>query len=357
MKLAIIGTRGIPARYGGFETLAESFADYLSGSYDITVFCSSYGNSEAIPVYKGCKLEYISFKANGYQSIFYDIASIFRAINSCDRILILGVSGGIIMPFLKKHRKKFILNIGGLDWKRSKWNYFVRKFLKMSEYLAVRFSDILIADNEGICRYLRNEYGRDSVLIAYGGDQAKKTEPTEDDIIRYGFIEKKYAVSLSRVQKDNNVEMILDAFLTLPSLPIVFIGDWGSSKYGITLKNRYSSFNNIILIDAVYDLRELNVLRSNAYVYIHGHSAGGTNPSLVEAMNMSLPVIAFSSDFNRFTTCNKALYFNNSGELNSILKSDGNFIFSEVGNAMLEIARGNYTWKIITERYSALLKT
>lgn len=353
--VAIIGTQGIPGQYGGFETLVEFLVQFLSEKFEITVFCSGKVFKQRQPTYKGCKMEYIGFHANGIQSIPYDILSILKARNRFEKILILGVSGGIIMPFLKRSRDKFVLNFGGIDWKRSKWGYLTQQFLKLSEYLAVKNSGFLIADNKGIQEYIKSAYGRDSEMIAYGGEQALIISPLEDDYIKYSFLRKKYAFSVARIQPDNNIEMILKSFDADMSMPIVFVGNWEASRYGINLKKQYGKNRNLILLDAIYDQQRLDLIRSNAVVYIHGHSAGGTNPSLVEAMNLGIAVFAFSSGFNEYTTKYKAKYFSKSNELKHLMLTIKEEELFAIGARLKIIANENYTWKIITQKYWEIL--
>ncbi len=354
MKIAIVGTQGVPSRYGGFETLVEYLAEVLGNKMDITIFCSAHVYKDRQPTYKNCKLSYVNFKANGLQSILFDIASIFKAIRKFDKILILGASGGIIMPFLKPWKKKFILNIGGLDWKRSKWNYFTQKYIKISERFAIRNSKYLISDNVGIQEYILKEYKRESTLISYGGDQVLNVTLTDDDIKRYPFLKNDYTFSLARIQSDNNIEMILDAFVYNPKMPIVFVGNWNNSKYGIFVKDKYSYKENIILLDAIYDQRELDLLRSNAKLYVHGHSAGGTNPALVEAMNLGLPIIAFTSGFNEFTTYHKAEYFSTTEELKVKITNTSHTKLLQLGTDMKSIAQEHYIWNNIAEKYAEM---
>lgn len=241
IKVAIIGTNGIPAKYGGFETLVEYLVEYLADDYDITVFCSAKAYNQQIPSYKGSKLIYIRLSANNLESIFFDSISIIKALNF-DKVLILGCSGGIILPLLFPWRKRFIMNLGGLDWQRSKWGYFTRKFLKFSEMLAIKFSTDIISDNIGIQEYLLEKYNATSKIIAYGGDQAIKVIPTEEDIRKYRFLQQPYVFSLARIQKDNNIEMILDAFIDPTKIPIVFVGNWNNSDFGLEIKSKYENY-------------------------------------------------------------------------------------------------------------------
>ena len=353
-KLAILGSQGIPSKYGGFETLVEHLVVNLSKKIDITVFCSSKYVDTKLKEYKGAKLEYINIDANGWQSIFYDVLSILKSYRNNDCLLILGSSGGIILPLLWRHRKKFILNFGGLDWKRNKWNRLIQFYLKFSEKISVKSCDKLISDNQGIRDYILNEYNLDSSLIAYGGDQAIRPIKRLKDTL-YEFENGEYFMTVARIQQDNNIELILNSFINLPKYKIVIIGNWDKDNYGVDLKKTYSHYNNMYLIDAVYDIVKLNYLRSKCKIYIHGHSAGGTNPALVEAMNLGLPIFAFSSGFNEYTTHGEAKYFNSSDELKKLINNIDKQELVDMGNQMKKIALKNYTWLRISEKYEKLI--
>ena len=351
-KIAIVGTKGLPSNYGGFETLVYYLSEYLSNEFEITVFCSSKGVKNKINSYNNCKLVYVPFNANGAQSVPFDIISILKSYKKFDKVLILGSSGTLILPFLRSYKNKFIFNFGGLDWNRSKWGYLNRKFLKFSEKLGIKNSGHLVSDNFGIKKYIEEAYDKKSELITYGGDQAFKVIPEDQDFINYSLLKSKYAFSVARIQPDNNIDLLLESFDEKSKIPFVFVGNWDSCTYGIKTKKRYFNKPNLILLDAIYNQRELNLLRSNCEVYLHGHSAGGTNPALVEAMNLGLPIFAFDCNFNRYTTNFKAHYFKNSYELNQLIDTIPKVQLEKNKMDMLSIAKENYQWKIIASKYS-----
>jgi glycosyltransferase involved in cell wall biosynthesis len=174
MKVAIIGTVGLPANYGGFETLVENLITHKTNdSISYCVYCSSKNYAEKLREYKGARLVWLPLKANGIQSIPYDIISIVHAVFSSHRLLILGTSGCIVLPFIRLFSRKHItVNIDGLEHRRQKWGKAARMFLKFSEGMAVRFANVVIADNKAIQDYVQSEYGKASQLIEYGGDHA-----------------------------------------------------------------------------------------------------------------------------------------------------------------------------------------
>jgi glycosyltransferase involved in cell wall biosynthesis len=354
-KIAIIGIVGIPAKYGGFETLTEYLTEKLSGSYDITVFCSSKKNDNTVTTHNGAELRYIPLNANGVMSIVYDIISILKSLMFADTLLILGISGCIILPFIRTFsKKKLIINIDGLEWKREKWGMFSKWFLKLSEKLAVRHADVIVADNKVIQDYVKYEYGRDSKLIAYGANHVTVELISNKLKIKYPFLRYNYAFKVCRIEPENNIHIILEAFSKFRMLNLVIIGNWESSCYGKGLKLQYKKNDNIFLFDPVYDQDLLNEFRSNCYVYIHGHSAGGTNPSLVEAMYLGLPILAYGVKYNRKTTKNRALYFYSSHELVGILENINTSVLDVVAKDMKTIAIRKYTWEIISQQYSQI---
>jgi glycosyltransferase involved in cell wall biosynthesis len=354
-QIAIIGTVGLPAKYGGFETLVEYLTKELSKKYEIIVYCSSRAYNEKLQAHNGATLKYINLKANGIQSVPYDVLSIVQSCRVVDTLLILGVSGCIALPMVRWFSSsKIIVNIDGLEWRREKWNKYAKWFLKFSEKLAVSYSDVIITDNKVIQDYVQSEYGVKSELIAYGSDHAEKEKIDLNLLSKYPFLDNKYAFSVCRIEPENNIHVILEAAQQLEIFPLVIIGNWNASHYGSELKQQYMNYDHIHLVDPIYDQKKLDMIRSNCYVYLHGHSAGGTNPSLVEAMNLGLPIIAYGANYNKETTDNKALYFDNSSELKELLSGVAKDELRYVAERMREIAKKKYTWKNISNSYESL---
>ena len=352
-KIAIIGIVGVPAHYGGFETLVENIiGENASENVEYTVFCSSKMYQEQREVYKGATLKYINLEANGIQSTLYDIMAMIRTSNKYDIALILGVSGCIFLPVFRLwFRNKLIVNIDGLEHRRGKWGRFAKWFLKKSESMALRYADVVIADNKGIQDYVTETYHKPSALIAYGGDHVERQvseEKTDEILKQYGVEKGDYSISVCRIEPENNCHVILEAF-SKTDRKLVYIGNWEKNDYGRELKERYSQYKNINIHTPEYDLDTLYVLRSNTAMYIHGHSAGGTNPSLVEAMFFGKPILAFDVVYNRATTNDQAYYFKDSDQLVELLNQNG-----LDGTPMRELAHQQYTWKQLASQYEAL---
>ncbi len=352
-KVAIIGIQGIPANYGGFETLVENIVgEHRSDNVEYTVYCSSKDMPQRLKEHKGARLKYIPLRANGAQSVLYDIVAMLRSICGYDAILVLGVSGCIFLPVLRLlSRAKIIVNIDGLEHRRNKWTAHIRKFLLFSEIVAVKFAHTIIADNKGIADYVQERYKKTARLITYGGDHVTtpvSREEQERILKKYNLEKNGYSISVCRIEPENNCHITLDAF-SRSNKRLIFIGNWKKNEYSRRLKEKYKDCANITLLDSIYDLGILHTLRTNAEMYIHGHSAGGTNPSLVEAMFFGRPILAYGVVYNRETTHHKAHYWQNSDELLQLIGKEG-----LSGEKIKEVAEQHYTWAKITKEYENL---
>lgn len=348
----------MPGNYGGFETLAENLVQYhekMARADSLTVYCSAKAFDVKPKTYRTARLQYIDLEANGPQSIAYDMVSMFRTLRGQDDcILVLGVSGALALPVLRVvGRPRIITNIDGIEWKRSKWKGLAKFVLRLSEWAAVRFSHVVIADNQAISDYVTEVYGVPCEVIPYGGDHALGPDP---DTASVAYLPEAYALALCRIEPENNVAMILEAFASLDT-PLVFVGNWDKSAYGRGLKAHYSAHPRIIVHDPIYEPGKLRALRDQATIYVHGHSAGGTNPSLVEMMHFGIPVLAHDCSFNRHTTEEKAVYFLTADELAHAIQALDAENAIRIGADMREIACRRYTWDQVGQSYFSLCET
>lgn len=355
-KIAIIGTNGLPGKYGGWDQLVNHLTKNLQDQFDFIVYTSYTNYNPLHKIVNNALIHKINFKANGIQSVPYDIMSIFHAVIKCDVLLICGTSGCISLPLAKLFGKKIILNPDGQEWMREKWSKPVQWFLKLSEKLGILNSDIIVADNKIIKDYIIIDYKKDSVQIEYGGDHVLKIPMSRETEIKYNIVNKEYAFKVCRIVPENNIDLILEAFKEVPSMDLVLIGNWEFSDYGLDLLEKYKSYVNLKLLTPIYDQQILDELRSNCKIYVHGHSVGGTNPSLVEAMNLGLCIFSFDISYNKETTENKAFYYKDKSELKQLLLQSNLADFSNVSIAMKEIATRRYTWDIITSKYAKIFR-
>jgi glycosyltransferase involved in cell wall biosynthesis len=353
--VSIIGIVGLPGRYGGFETLADQLTQRLGRYLRLQVFCTSKERvSAAKNEYCYAHLNYVNWDANGWQSILYDFISLWRAAPISRNLLVLGVSGCLLLPIIRLlwSSTRIITNIDGLEWKRRKWGALARFVLRISEWSAVRFSHEVIADNYVIQEYVRLSYGCDAKLIFYGGDHVLAEKNTSPPQTRFSFGE--YYLGVCRIEPENNVREILQAFSRTPNRPLVFVGNWSLSKFSRELRAEFSRYSNIELKDPIYDSAILASLRYGSRAYVHGHSAGGTNPSLVEAMFIGMAVLAYDVSYNRYTTGDAAVYWSDIDELVYLLNTLDDTSLLRNAQSMASMAAEHYTWARITDHYSAL---
>jgi len=343
-KLFITGSTGIPARYGGFETFAENISRQLSKYFDVTVICSShyYTSEERSPVWNSVKRIFIDKVPNGIQSILYDIKGLSLSVKGqADYILQLGTGCGIFLPFIRGLRKtRLFIHVDGIEWKRPKWNFIAKTFLRAGHLVGTYKADLILIDNTAILDEIPRVFHKKTITVNYGGDHLPlKKDSHETDKTDYSLV-------IARAEPENNLEMILSVFSKLKQKKLILISNWDKTSYGRRLFRVYCSHPNITMLKAIYDNRLLlHQYRTNAFCYIHGHSAGGTNPSLVEAMYTGIPVIAFDNEFNRITTHNAAFYFNTVSQIENILTNSNYSSFAESAEKLKKYATKNYLWQ------------
>jgi glycosyltransferase involved in cell wall biosynthesis len=359
-QIALIGTVGLPARYGGFETLAEALvrAAAEQGKADrLTVWCSGPQASSPRPDrFLGARLRYLPLQANGAQSIPYDALALWQAARSGHRAaLLLGVSGATALPLIRATSSmRIVAHLDGIEWRRPKWGRAARTVLRASEAAAARWAHALIADNSEIATHIRALYGRDATPIAYGHELARATPPA--DISDLGLPDR-YALAIARAEPENNLALILAAFAVLPPRPpLVVMATFAQTAHGRALRRRYAGHPHLHLVEAEYDAGRLRAIRDRAVMYVHGHSAGGTNPTLVEIMGFAIPVAAYDCGFNRATTEGAAAFFQDIAGLQALIPvlTDPRLAHG-MGAELAAIARRRYRWRDVTDAYFALL--
>jgi glycosyltransferase involved in cell wall biosynthesis len=356
-RVAIIGTNGLPGRYGGWDQLMEHLTKILAKKHAFIVYCSTFNADKKIKTHNGAQLVHIPLKANGWQSVLYDIISSIHAIFYADTMLLLGGGGTVMFPFFKLFGKEVIYHPDGIEWKRQKWSRRVQCYLKWFEKVGFRWASKIVSDNIEISNYIEKEYGKASTLIEYGGDHVSSVALSADVKNLYSIEKGSYAFKVCRIEPENNLDLILDAF-SYTEVRVIIVGNWANSIYGLNLRKKYQAFKNIVMLDPIYDQLKLDEIRSNCGIYIHGHSVGGTNPSLVEAMCLGLSVLSFDVNFNRATTVQSAIYFNDGAELQKLLDnfSKNNLIFDGVGIILKKIATERYMWANIVSKYDGVFE-
>jgi len=356
MKIGILGSRGIPNRYGGFE----QFAEYLSvglveHGWDVWVY-NSHVHPYQKKQYKRVNLIHCfdaEDKIGSAGQFIYDLNCIRDSRKrDFDIIFQLGyTSSSVWHRFLPKHAI-VVTNMDGLEWKRSKYSSTVRKFLKYAEKLAIKSSHTLVADSEAIAGYLKEEYGVPAEFIPYGAEIFK--HPDIKMLSQQDVQPKAYYLVIARMQPDNHVEVIIKGILKSgTSFPLLLIGNTNNS-HGRYLVKKYGS-QGIRFLGGVFDNQLLDTLRYFSGVYFHGHSAGGTNPSLLEAMAASALICAHDNPFNRSVLGRNSFYFSNQNDIAQLIRSGktdtGNPTF--ISNNLRKIEE-KYNWKNIIKSYDQL---
>jgi len=359
MKIAILGSRGIPNNYGGFERAAEEIGVRLIRmGHSVTVY-----NPDDHPfngdIWHGIMIKRIFCRERtlGILGTFlFDFFCLRDALRGkFDIILELGSEPAAVFFWLARgHTSALVTNIDGLGWQRSKWSKPLRWFIRYCERIAVRESQALIADNRGIQSYCLSEYNKHSHYIPYGAVIPSGKNMKQLGV--HGLIEGEYYMLVARLESENNIGMVLDGYLASGNQrPFVVVGGL-STKYAQLLLDHYRSFSNIRFVGGVYDYEELSGLRKACEIYFHGHSVGGTNPSLLEAMASEAYIAAHDNIFNRGVLGNDALYFKNAQDVAQIIH-DSPVYGKEFKMRNLEKVQNEFNWEDVAKQYELIFQS
>ena len=358
MKIAILGTRGVPNYYGGFEQFAEFFSVYLVQKGHEVYCYNSHDHPFQEKSFHGVNIIHQydpEYKYGTFGQFIYDYNCIMDSRQrDFDIIIQLGYTSNSIWYFLLPKKSIIITNMDGLEWKRTKYSKPVQQFLKFAERLAANSSDFLVSDSLGIQKFLKNKYKKDSTYIAYGAYPFDS--PNETFLKEYDVEKGKYNMIMARFEPENNLDMVLEGVaLNEDKTPILVIGKH-QTKYGEYLKQKFKKYDNIRFIGGLYNLEHLNNLRYFSNLYFHGHSVGGTNPSLLEAMASKALVVAHNNDFNRGILKENSYYFSNAIEvkniLNTIKKNDNLQMVQNNFDAIVN----EFNWEKINGEYLQLFE-
>lgn len=359
MKIGILGSRGIPNNHGGFEQFAEKLSVFLASKGDDVIVYNSHKHPYVEKDYKGVKIVHCydpEFRVGTAGQFLYDYNCIWDARKrNFDVILQLGYTSSSIWAKLLPQNAKIITNMDGLEWKRCKYSPTVQKFLKRAEKWAVFSSHVLVADSIGIQNYIKQFYGLSTKYIPYGADVF--ITPNFSEISHLPIERFHYSLLIARIEPENNIETIIKGYVKSKiyhSQPLIVVGKWENTTLGKRLKSRYKSFDNIIFFGSIYDIDQLNNLRYYSKFYFHGHSVGGTNPSLLEAMASQALIVAHNNEFNQSILENHGFYFSTETDITAVLnsgieKKDHPFL-----NKNIAKINEKYSWKIINNDYFEL---
>lgn len=359
MRIAILGTRGIPNNYGGFE----QFAEYLSkGLVEMGHEVWVYSGDDHVYQEKTWEGVNIIHKKNPEDKIgtagqfIYDFFCVMDSRKRrFDIILQLGYTSNSVWGRLLPGRPVIITNMDGLEWKRSKFSAKVRRFLKYAEKLAVKTSDFLIADSIGIQSYLKSTYNKHAEYIPYGTNVA--LSPDIKVLADFAVQPYQYNMLIARMEPENNIETILNGVVASnESSPMLVIGNV-TNAFGKYLVSKFERESRIKFLGPNYDIHALNSLRYFSNVYFHGHSVGGTNPSLLEAMGSGALICAHQNEFNSAILGTDAFYFTDATSVAELLnkKIDKQTHTAFVESNLKKIDR-YYRWPLIINAYEAFFR-
>jgi rhamnosyltransferase len=310
-RIAIIGSRGIPAAYGGFETIVEVIAPALSrNGFQAYVSCESKGfKRRPYASYKGVRLVYfpvIGTIRNLSEVILYDALAASWAALSVDIIYMLAYTSIPTLILARLCGKTVIVNVDGVEWKRPKYNRLLRFILHAFEIATTRIANYVVVDSHTLGAYYKRNYGVTSVYLPYGITEIQALGPGA--LARFGVRKDEYYLVIGRLIPDNNIDIIIEGFARSHSTKkLVIVGPLLRSGYVRRLLERRNE--RTLFVGGVYEPQLQRTLRHNCYAYIHGHEMGGTNPSLVEALSCGNLILALDVDFNREVAEDCAIYF------------------------------------------------
>ena len=374
----IIGSRGLPAQYGGFETFVEKLISHkVSPAIRYHVACLSDESTGRHFDYKGADCFTVNPpKLGPARVIAYDMMAINYSLKLIKKegiqapiFYILGNTiGAFIVHFAKKIQSIggiLLVNPDGLEWKRAKWSKPVQSYLKYSEKEMTKYANLIISDNRGIETYIQNTYPwARTTFIAYGTDLSKTTLTAEDDPVRDWYQkwqtqEKDYYLILGRFVPENNYEIAIREFMkSSTERDLVIICNHEGNAYFDELRQitGFDKDKRVKFVGTVYDQDLLKYIRNQAFAYIHGHEVGGTNPGLLEALAQTDLNLIYNVDFNHQVAQETALYWNKEdGNLSQLIDYvDGQVSFEDLGNAAKANVKVNYTWEKIVGEYEEL---
>ncbi|HLY69686.1 MAG TPA: DUF1972 domain-containing protein [Puia sp.] len=358
LKIAIIGTRGIPNNYGGFEYAAEKLsAGLVVRGHEVTVY-NSHNHPYREKSWNGVRIVHCydpEHMIGPAGQLVYDLHCIKDARRRhFDVILMMGYTSNAVWGKLYPAKSVIITNMDGIEWKREKYSGPARLFLKHAEKLAIRHSDFYIADSVVIQNYLREKYNVTPEYIPYGADMPQDGD-SESSACLYGKKQRHYLL-MARMEPENNVETILEGFHQSNSKKNFIVIGHAENRFGKYLVNRFKKDTRIEFAGSIFNPQRVNHLLARAYIYFHGHSAGGTNPSLLQAMANGALIASHNNKFNQAVLQNDALYFSDHQDVQHIIDSTRVGVNEEkMINNNLKKINHEFNWENIIDRYEEFI--
>ncbi len=361
MRIAMVGTRGVPARYGGFETAIEEVGSRLvERGHEVTVYCRRAEGADAPSEHLGMRLVYLpALRTKTLETITHSaLSSMHAAVQRVthDAVFVFNSANSPYIPLFRARRMPVAVHVDGLEWRRAKWGGGGRRYYRSAEVMAVRWADALIADAEGIAAYYHDEFGASTEPIAYGAPillDIGHDALAEHDLVPGGF-----HLVVARFEPENHIDLIVRGMSASGArLPVVVVGDAPyADQYVNGIREVADVDARIRLIGSVWDQGLLNQLYANCSSYLHGHSIGGTNPSLLRAMGAGAPVVALDVRFNREVLGPAGIFFADEQSLADALTAieAASEHSRKLGTCLQQRAAALYRWDDVTTKYEGL---
>ncbi len=359
MRVAMVGTRGVPASYGGFETAVEEIGKRLvARGHEVIVYTRVEDREAAPREYLGMQLVPLpAVRSKALETLTHTASSTAHVVakSKPDMAFLFNAANAVYLPALRARKIPVATHVDGLEWRRTKWGKGGRKFYRVSESLAVRYSDALIADAQGITDYYASEFAATTDLIAYGAPIIRNCDR---DNLDEGLQYKQFHVLVARFEPENHVLEGVSGYVESSAIhPLLVVGGAPfAAEYTERIEKIANSDSRVHMLGPVWDQGRLDALYSGALTYLHGHSVGGTNPSLLRAMGAATATIAYDVSFNREVLGDDGRFFKRPGELaKHIHEAEGNpDEMVSTGRRLQERAEQRYNWDDVTSKYEAL---
>jgi glycosyltransferase involved in cell wall biosynthesis len=322
MHLMILGTRGIPARHGGFETFAQDLSLFLtSRNHTVTVYCQAQSDASAFAdEWQGVQRVHIPSANSPVGTVSFDWAATRHSSARDGVVLTLGYNTGVFSLLYRLRHLPSVMNMDGIEWKREKWSFAQRSWLRLNEWAGARFANHLVADHPEIAAHLRSHTRAKKItVIPYGADAVNSA--STELLAEFNLTSKGYNLLIARPEPENSILEIVRA-CSSPRLrvPLVVLGDYSQGR-NYQRQVLGAAGENVKFVGAIFDREIVRAMRYHASAYIHGHRVGGTNPSLVESLAAGNAIIAHDNRFNRWVAGESQRFFKGSDDLVEILHS------------------------------------
>jgi len=360
MRIAILGTRGIPANYGGFETFAEElYVRLVERGHDVTVYCRSHHVDRSLSEYRGVRLEVLpTLRTKYFDTVVHTFLCALKAApKRFEAVLVCNAANSPFIPILTFTGTPVVVNVDGLERKRRKWNVLGRMYYQLGERASMWFATRVVTDNKVIQDYYRERYSKETTLIEYGAEIGRR--PAPEVIPKYGVEPDRYVLYLSRLEPENNAAMVIDAFRGLDTdLKLLVVGDAPyADSYKAHLRDLARDDPRISFTGFVFG-EDRKLIQQNARIYVHATEVGGTHPALIEAMGYGNCCLVYETPENLDVSSGTTITFSSTEDLRDkigqTLRNDD--LIADLRVRAQARAKAVYDWEMIVDQYEELFR-